>query len=111
MSSATNKELGAAPDNAGDTMEFYNAVDPTAAVGSIGYFTWTVSDSAGNKTQRGKQLSDLAFALRKIENLKGDVAKNEANVTLMGRQYPKIKEEIFDITQKMNRGGLASRRT
>ena len=57
VSSATNKELGAAPDNAGDTMAFYNAVDPTAAVGSIGYFTWTVSDSAGNKTSKTRSVT------------------------------------------------------
>jgi len=59
-------------------------------------------------TQRGKQMRDLAEAMEEHADLMQDssVTAQEASQILTP-----IKERIMDITQKMNRGGLASRRT
>lgn len=59
-------------------------------------------------TQRGKQMRDLAEAMEEHADLMQDKSVTALEA---GQILTPIKERIMDITQKMNRGGLASRRT
>jgi hypothetical protein len=42
---------------AGNIMSYYNSVDPTSQNGSIGYFTWTVTNEAGGQTSRTRTVT------------------------------------------------------
>ena len=42
---------------AGNVMSYYNAVDPTAPDGTVGYFTWTVTNSAGGMISRTRKVT------------------------------------------------------
>ena len=41
----------------GNKMSYYNAVDPTAAKGTTGYFTWTVTNAAGGQSSRTRTVT------------------------------------------------------
>jgi hypothetical protein len=41
----------------GNKMSYYNAVDPTAAAGTTGYFTWTVTNAAGGQSSRTRTVT------------------------------------------------------
>jgi hypothetical protein len=64
-----------------------------------------LTDNAGNLTQRGEKMEELVFALRDFKDAQDFASAQEA-----ARGMRELKEQIMDITNKMNRGGLASRR-
>jgi len=64
-----------------------------------------LTDNAGNLTQRGEKMQDLVFALRDFKDAQEFAGAQEA-----ARSMRTLKDEIMDLTTKMNRGGLASKR-
>lgn len=46
----------------GNKMSYYNSVDPTAAAGAVGYFTWTVTNAAGGQSSRTRTVTIKADA-------------------------------------------------
>jgi len=58
-------------------------------------------------TQKGKQMGDLIEAMDDYETLMMDTTVSASEVA---SELAPIKKRIMDITNKMNRGGLASRR-
>lgn len=63
-------------------------------------------DGAGNLTQRGEKLSEFQEALLDIKR-----AQDFATAQESAAFYKEVKDRIMDVTNKMNRGGLMSRRT
>lgn len=58
MDPAAASEFGAKHSGlAGNKMSYYNSVDPTAVNGTVGYFTWTVTNAAGGKTSRTRTVT------------------------------------------------------
>ena len=41
----------------GNKMSYYNSVDPTAEDGSVGFFTWTVTNAAGGQSSRTRTVT------------------------------------------------------
>lgn len=62
-------------------------------------------DDAGNLTQRGEKLAEFQEALFDIKR-----AQDYATAQDSAANYKEVKDRIMDITNKMNRGGLASRK-
>jgi len=58
-------------------------------------------------TQKGKMLDELLEGLFETSN----AMFGFPNATDVAKEYTEAKKKIFDVTQRMNRGGLASRRT
>lgn len=65
-----------------------------------------LTDNAGNLTQRGEKMSELVEALQELK-----AAQEFAGAREAAGEMRQFKEQIMDITNKMNRGGLATRRT
>ena len=57
-------------------------------------------------TQKGKMLEELMEGLFETQN----AMFGFPNATDVAKEYTQAKNKIFDVTQRMNRGGLASRR-
>lgn len=82
-----------------DNPDYDGLIDSMEA--SIEYLT----DNAGNLTQRGEKMSELVEALQDIRDAQDFASAQEAATA-----YRQLKDSVMDITTKMNRGGLASRR-
>ena len=83
-----------------DDPEYDNLID--AMENSIEFMV----DNAGNLTERGNRMSELVEALRDVS-----MEQDWATAVETGMNYKNTKKKIMDLTDKMNRGGLASRRT
>ena len=65
----------------GNKMSYYNSVDPTAEDGTVGFFTWTVTNAAGGQSSRTRTVT-----------IKGSVGGTYAGNTV--RSPPVLKQDV-----------------
>ena len=75
---------------------------------SKNYFIMKEAANTLGNTQRGKVMRDLALAMEQLAEHTNDISISAQEAADL---FPPIKKRIMDATDKMNRGGLATRRT